>query len=95
MINHDKILVNIFFGKKYINPNKTKKLSQYPNISNYIANRYKDSSSRNETFWRMKYHIEKKANLQVMWRYGHIHKQDKKIVQRFLLCKMCSELSRN
>ena len=48
MINHDKILVNIFFGKKYINPNKTKKLSQYPNISNYIANRYKDSSSRNE-----------------------------------------------
>ena len=90
MINHDKILVNIFFGKKYINPNKTTKLSQYPNISNYIANRYKDSSSRNETFWRMKYHIEKRPTCKLCGGMVTFTNKTRKLFKDFC-CAKCAQ----
>lgn len=58
-MNYDKIIVNLFLNKetgrsKYI----LKKIDSYPNIKNYILNRYNNAESAKEILDRMRFHIE-------------------------------------
>lgn len=58
-MNYDEIIVNLFINKetgrsKYI----LKKIDSYPNIKNYILNRYKEEGSIKEILDRMRFHID-------------------------------------
>ena len=57
--NHDNIILKVISNKDGKNDSwKIRKLSKYPNISNYLDNRYNDSLSRQETILRMRLKIE-------------------------------------
>ena len=61
-MNYDKILLKILItNKNKININKFRKITfyqLYPNIKEYLLNRFVDSDSLQETINRIKYHIE-------------------------------------
>ena len=61
-MNYDKILLKILItDKNKININKFRKITfyqLYPNIKEYLLNRFVDSDSLQETINRIKYHIE-------------------------------------
>ena len=57
--NHDNIILKAISNKDGKNDSwKIRKLSKYPNISDYLDNRYNDSLSRQETILRMRLKIE-------------------------------------
>ena len=52
--NHDNIILKAISNKDGKNDSwKIRKLSKYPNISDYLDNRYNDSLSQQETILRM------------------------------------------
>jgi len=59
-MNYDKILLKILItSKDRINSSIMKKIiyDEYPNVKNYLENRYNDSESLQESLNRIKYHI--------------------------------------
>lgn len=95
MNNHDKLLVNLFILK---NNNRIRykfhnvmESDNYPNIKNYILNRYKDSLSPQETLRRIQYNIEirpkcKKCGNDVIY----IGKPDSVGLFKEFCCKSCA-----
>lgn len=64
-MNYDKLIDNIFFindkyNKSSCNKFNTRKYKKYPNILNYLKNRFIDSESDRETIYRIHYKIENK-----------------------------------
>lgn len=59
-MNHDSILLKIFFNKenKIIGGKVARLKRKFPNILSYLNKRYHDSFSLKETLIRMKYHID-------------------------------------
>ena len=59
-MNHDSILLKIFFNKenKIIGGKVARLKRKFPNILSYLNKRYPDSFSLKETLIRMKYHID-------------------------------------
>ena len=58
--NHDSLIINTLCSNRGINHNKIERLHNYPNIIEYLDNRYTDSSSIEETIKRIKLNIEEK-----------------------------------
>ena len=58
--NHDSLIINTLCSNRGINHNKIEILHNYPNIIEYLDNRYTDSSSIEETIKRIKLNIEEK-----------------------------------
>lgn len=57
--HHDSLICKIFLKKNGIpNGKRTEKINKYPNIKEYLDNRYNDSQSYTETIGRIKYNCE-------------------------------------
>ena len=70
MGNHDNLILKIFINKTgNFNSNKTRKINKYPNIKEYLDNRYDDSFSLAETLNRIKFHIDKHPKCPVCGNY--------------------------
>ena len=70
MGNHDNLILKIFINKTgNFNSNKTRKINKYPNIKEYLDNRYDDSFSLAETLNRIKFNIDKHPKCPVCGNY--------------------------
>ncbi len=70
MTNHDSLIIKVFFSKSgKVNPNRTRKLDKYPNIKEYLDNRYEYSSSYIETLNRIYYCIDEHPVCPVCGKY--------------------------
>ena len=56
----DNLIIKIIYSKSKPSTHYIRNKEKYPNITNYISNRYKDSKSFRESLDRMKFHIEKR-----------------------------------
>lgn len=67
---HDNLILKIFLNKKQrVDSNKIRKLSKYPNIKEYLENKYKDSFSITETINRIHYNIKVHPKCPVCGKY--------------------------
>lgn len=68
---YDWMLMNILFYGKTISSNRIKQLKngKFPNVNEYILNRFKDTSSYNENIYRILYHIEERSKCPVCGNY--------------------------
>ena len=62
MYNHDQLVLKVILNDvgKFRKGYKEKIKNNYPNIYNYILNRYPDSTCIHETIIRMKFNIEER-----------------------------------
>lgn len=59
MNNHDNLICKVFIKKNgIVNGRRTSKINKYPNIKQYLKNRYIDSQSYAETIGRIKFNCE-------------------------------------
>ena len=57
--NHDNLIIKIFFtSKNKINPRRTRIIQNYPNILNYLLNRYEGCKSIREILYCIKTNIQ-------------------------------------
>jgi len=70
MNNHDQLILRILFDKKRrINSNRIRKIYKYPNIEEYLLNRYHDSFSIKETLFRISRNIEAHPKCPICGKY--------------------------
>ena len=85
--NHDNLIIKIFFtNKNKINPRKTRIIQKYPNILNYLLNRYEGCKDIREILYCIKTNIQELPKCPVC---GNYLKSIKGIFQMFC-SKKCS-----
>lgn len=70
--SHDNIITSILIKSGKILVNSTRKIykGEYPNIYEYLVNRYDDSDNIAETLWRMYHKVEERPTCKVCG--GHV-----------------------
>lgn len=93
-MDYDIVLIKILFPNKRINGNKTRKLIDYPNIINYLNNKYNDSFSIKETLFRIKYNINEHPICPICGKYVAFNGRSNKIFLSHCSTK-CSSLDKD
>ena len=85
--NHDNLIIKIFFtSKNKINPRRTRIIQNYPNILNYLLNRYEGCKSIREILYCIKTNIQEIPRCPIC---GNYLKSRKGVFQMFC-SKKCS-----
>lgn len=88
--NHDNLIIKIFFtGKNKINPRRTRIIQNYPNILNYLLNRYEGCKSIREILYCIKTNIKEIPRCPIC---GNYLKSRKGVFQMFCSKKMFCKL---
>jgi len=91
-MNYDKYICNIFItNKNKINSNKIRKLKQYPNIYNYLLNRYKDENCIKIIIWRIYKKIENRNICKICGNYTKFDNSTK--TYKTYCCSSCAAKS--